>query len=43
VTRMTVVDTNDQSRQSWRMTGGNMEKEVEPGYHGSLSWQGTLW
>jgi hypothetical protein len=35
VTRTTTPGMNDQSRRSWRMTGGNVEKVVEPDYRGS--------
>jgi hypothetical protein len=35
MTRTTVPGTNDQLRQSWRTTGDNVEKAVEPGYRGS--------
>jgi hypothetical protein len=30
-----VPGTKDQSRRSWRTTGGTVETMVEPGYHGS--------
>jgi hypothetical protein len=35
VTRMTVPCGNDQSRRSWRTTGGTLETVVDPGCRGS--------
>jgi hypothetical protein len=41
VTMTTVPHGNDQSRQSWRTTGGTVETVVEPACRGSWPRQGT--